>query len=195
MRQLSEKGYLKTELGKNMGVLIRHGIAVSQYAYRLAKELKLDEDICYDTATAGLLHDIGKLRLSGFYSTDRDLTFENSKYTRMHSKFGYEHLKNKNYSDAVAGMVLHHHENYDGTGYPDSLKGEEIPPGSRIIRICDSFAALHSRRPYREAFEREESLRIMIDEIKNFDLGYFLAFQRMINNMDASEFKKEKRVY
>ncbi|SHI56091.1 HD-GYP domain-containing protein [Parasporobacterium paucivorans] len=194
MNGISEHEYQRTELGRNMKVLIQHGIAVSQYSHKLAMELGMEEKQCYDVAVASLLHDVGKLRLSGYSCADEGLTFENSKYTRMHSKFGYELLKEKDYSEEILQMVLHHHENFDGTGYPDNLKGEEIPVGARIIRICDSFTALHSGRSYREAFGQEEALHIMIDEVKNFDLQFFLAFQRMINVQDAEEFLIEKRI-
>ena len=77
--------------------------------------------------------------------------------------------------------VLHHHENMDGSGYPDNLSGEDIPYGARIIRICDVFSALIADRPYRKAFEEDVAVELMIDEIKNFDIKIFLAFQRVVH--------------
>ncbi len=78
-------------------------------------------------------------------------------------------------------MVLHHHENFDGTGYPDNLKGGKIPRGARILRVCDVFCALTSDRPYRSAFSPGAAVRLMIDEIKDYDMRVFLTFQRVIH--------------
>ena len=78
--------------------------------------------------------------------------------------------------------ILYHHENYDGTGYPANLAGEKIPFGARILRICDVYCALTSDRPYRSAFPREQAMELMTEEVKNFDLKMFLAFQRVIHS-------------
>ena len=81
--------------------------------------------------------------------------------------------------------MLHHHENWDGSGYPDSLRGEEIPYGARILRVCDVFSALISDRPYRKAFDSATAMELMIEEIKNFDIKVFLAFQRIIHRDES----------
>ena len=96
-----------------------------------------------------------------------------------------------NYSQTILNAVYYHHENYDGTGYPDNLKGKDIPREARILRTCDVFAALVSDRPYRSAFDIETAIELMIEEIKNFDMEVFLAFQRFIN---SDEFEKVKRL-
>ena len=83
--------------------------------------------------------------------------------------------------------MRHHHENYDGSGYPDNLSGEGIPLGARIIRVCDVYAALTSDRPYRKAFESQSAVQMMIEEIKDFDVKVFLAFQRMIHKNKEKE--------
>ena len=100
----------------------------------------------------------------------------------MHSALGYEELKGQGYSKFVLESILYHHENYDGTGYPYNLTGEEIPIGGKMnSRVCDVFAALSSDRPYRSAFDTSTVMELMIDEIKNFDMEVFLAFQRVIH--------------
>ncbi len=163
---------------------LSHGIVVSNLAYAVASEMKLDEKICYELAIAGMLHDIGKLKLTGYiYGQEQDpLLIEELKYVRMHSTLGYEELKGQGYSDFVLESILYHHENYDGSGYPSNLAGNDIPIGARILRVCDVFAALSSDRPYRSAFEVGTVMELMIDEIKNFDMEIFLAFQRVIHN-------------
>lgn len=162
---------------------LNHGMVVSNLAYAVAKELGLEEDVCYQMAIAGMLHDIGKLKLTGYINgQEKDpLVIEELKYVRMHSALGYEELKDQGYSDFVLESILYHHENYDGSGYPSNKAGEEIPLGARILRVCDVFAALSSDRPYRKAFDRDTVMELMIDEVKNFDMEVFLAFQRVVH--------------
>lgn len=163
---------------------LNHGVVVSNLAYAVAAEMGWDEAFCYQMAIAGMLHDIGKLKLTGYINgQERDpLLIEELKYVRMHSSLGYEELKEQGYSDIVLQSILYHHENYDGSGYPSNLSGDSIPLGARILRVCDVYAALSSDRPYRKAFDVSTVIELMIDEIKNFDMEVFLAFQRVVHN-------------
>ncbi len=163
---------------------INHGIRVSNLAYHVAKRLGLYEDQCHELAVAGMVHDIGKLKVSGYlYGRNKDtLTIEEIKYVRMHSRLGYEILMRYDFSDFIIESILYHHENYDGSGYPENLAGDQIPIGSRILRVCDVYVALTSDRPYRKAFDRNTALELMIEEVKNFDMKIFLAFQNVIHD-------------
>ena len=163
---------------------LNHGVVVSNLAYAVAAEMGRDEAFCYQMAIAGMLHDIGKLKLTGYINgQERDpLLIEELKYVRMHSSLGYEELKEQGYSDIVLQSILYHHENYDGSGYPSNLSGDSIPLGARILRVCDVYAALSSDRPYRKAFDVSTVIELMIDEIKNFDMEVFLAFRRVVHN-------------
>lgn len=161
---------------------IEHGIQVSNLAYAVAKQMHLPEEQCYELAVAGILHDIGKLRLTSYVSGNTNpLMIEEIKYVRRHTQLGYEALKDRGYSEFVLRTIYYHHENYDGSGYPENLRGEEIPLGSRILRVCDTFAALTEKRPYRDAFDIHTAVRLMIDEVKNFDMQVFLAFMRAVH--------------
>lgn len=163
---------------------LNHGIVVSNLAYAVAAELGQDEEFCYQMAIAGMLHDIGKLKLTDYINGQENdpLLIEELKYVRMHSSLGYEELKDQGYSELVLQSVLYHHENYDGSGYPSNLRGDSIPLGARILRVCDVYAALSSDRPYRKAFDVSTVIELMIDEIKNFDMEVFLAFQRVVHD-------------
>lgn len=167
---------------------IGHGIAVSNLAYDVSSCMGMDAHFCYEMAIAGLVHDIGKLRLAGYLYGEEDshpLVIEELKYVRMHSTLGYEALKEQGgYSPFVLESVLYHHENYDGSGYPKNLSGEDIPLGARILRVCDVYCALRSERSYRGAFDREAAMELMIEEVKNFDMKVFLAFQRVVHAAD-----------
>lgn len=170
-------------LDYNMEDEMNHGIYVSNMVYLVAKELRLPEEQCYELAVAGMLHDIGKLRLNELYESEDQLVIEEMRCVRMHATFGYEILKQYDYSDVILKSILYHHENYDGTGYPENRSVEDIPLGARIIRVCDTFAALTSDRPYRKHFELDTTIELMIEEIKNFDLKIFIAFRRVVQEV------------
>lgn len=178
---INQKHLLKYTLDDQVG----HAMLVSNLCYRVGRELGLDEETCEYLYDAGILHDIGKEKLASYiYEENNPLIVEEMKYVRMHSQLGYEILKERGYSDFILQAVKHHHENMDGSGYPDNLQGEEIPYGARIVRVCDVFAALISDRPYRKSFDEEAAIELMIDEIKNFDIKIFLAFQRVIHSRE-----------
>ena len=168
-----------------------HGIIVSRLARMVAEELGEPEEFCYDMAQAGMLHDVGKMRLGQYlYGRKKDaLGIEEMRYVRMHPEFGRQILKNEGYNDMILEAVYHHHENYDGTGYPDNLKGGSIPYGARILRICDVFAALVSERPYRSAFPVDTAVELLIEEAKNFDMQIFLALQRVMHSDGFEDLK------
>lgn len=162
---------------------IRHGVCVSNLTFLIAKKLGLPEEECYDLAVAGMVHDIGKLRLSSYLygRNSNGMLIEEIQYMRMHSKLGYEILKENGYSDTICEAVLYHHENYDGSGYPDNRKAEQIPLGARIMRVADAFTALISERPYREAYDFDNAISIMIEDVKEYDMQVFLAFMDVIH--------------
>ncbi len=167
-----------------------HGVMVSNLAYKLAKELGYDEDFCREIADAGMVHDIGKLELGDYLYGRRKnaLKIEEIKYVRMHPALGFKFLNERNIGDEkLRQAIYHHHENYDGSGYPDNIKGEEIPIGARILRVCDVYSALISERPYRAAYDKDTAMELMIDEVKNFDMKVFLAFMRVVHSEDYHE--------
>lgn len=161
-----------------------HGVMVSNIAYMLTKELGESEEYCQQMALAGMVHDIGKIKLSKYLYANKDdtLVIEHMKYVRMHSTFSHNILKREHYPEHIVQSVYHHHENYDGTGYPDKLKGGDIPRGARILRVCDVFSALVSKRSYRDAFDEHTALELMIEEASNYDMEVFLAFMRLIHS-------------
>lgn len=175
---------------------IEHGILVANLTYELAKRLKLDERECYELKIAGMMHDIGKLKLSEYLygRNSGELSVEEMKYMRMHSKISFDVLKNYDYSDNIMKVVLYHHECLDGSGYPDNLKGTDIPLGARILKVTDEFAALISDRPYRKAFDIDTAVNILIEEIKNLDMRVFIEFQRMIHEEETFEIIRNSKI-
>ncbi len=173
----------------NMTEELAHGTYVSCLARELARELGKSTEEQDRLALAGLVHDIGKLKLANYiYGEEKiesPLVVEEMKYVRMHSMLSYGILRDKGFDEDILTAVRHHHENYDGSGYPDHLAGEEIPESSRILRVCDVYAALTSDRPYRKKFSEEEAMSLMIDEINHFDMRIFLAFERVAHRIGA----------
>ena len=168
---------------------LAHGMTVSNLAYLVGKQMNYSEEDCHDLALAGFLHDIGKLELVK-YVRDHEgetLVIEEMKYVRRHPRLGAEILEKKGYSQKIVDMVKFHHENCDGSGYPMNLSREDIPIGSRIIRVCDVFAALTNDRPYRKAFDIQTAMKLMIEESKDYDVQVFLAFMNVVHHEDVKK--------
>lgn len=175
------KDDIETPIEVTIEEALEHGMIVSNLAYLVSKELGMDEEFCYDMAVAGIVHDIGKLKIHSFLlqKFEHIMAIDEARYIRMHPSMGYAILKEKGFHDRILSAVLSHHENYDGSGYPNNLKGKSIPLEGRILHVCDCFGALISNRPYRQAFDLETAIEVMIDETKNFDMKVYLAFQNL----------------
>lgn len=131
-----------------------HSQRVSRLARMIASDYGLRSAAINDVEAAALLHDIGKIEAlyAEIISKSAKLTEDERKIIRTHATKGADLLQTLTSMDrAVIAGVRHHHERYDGTGYPDGLKGKEIPIAARIIMLCDSIDAMLSDRPYREA--------------------------------------------
>lgn len=177
---------------------ISHGMIVSRLAVLVSKELGLEDSFCERIAVAGMLHDIGKLQMSEELHLDRSkaMVVEKMKYVRMHATFSRDIMEGQGFDKELCDMVYHHHENYDGSGYPSNLSGENIPLGARIIRVCDVYTALISKRSYREAFSKKVAVDLMIEEVKHFDMKIFLAFMRVLHSDEIGIIDKllEKKI-
>ena len=163
---------------------LTHGMLVSNVAYLVSRELNMTEEECEQAAMAGMVHDIGKLQLGAYVDVELKnyMRIDQMRYDRTHPTLGYALLMERDFDEKVCDAILYHHENYDGTGYPANLAGEDIPYLARILRVCDVFAALISERPYREAFDIDTAIELMIDEVRHFDMRIFLAFQRVVQS-------------
>lgn len=171
----------------DMNDSVRHGMCVSILSSRLGRELGCDDVFVHKLAVAGMLHDVGKLQISPYIygRQGHTMKIEEMRYVRLHAKLGADILGREGYDRDIVDMVHYHHENYDGSGYPYRMCGDEIPLGARIIRVCDVFSALVSDRPYRKAFDADTAFGMVIDEVRHFDMKVFLAFQRMFNTTDV----------
>ena len=144
----------------NTGV---HSTRLAEWALHVAGELGLDRDCLADIEVAALLHDIGKIGVSdAILNKPSKLTAAEYEIMKKHPEFGWAVLRQVPGMERASLMILHHHESYDGTGYPGGLKGEEIPVGSRIVAVIDAFDAMVSTRPYRQGMPFEEAERRLL---------------------------------
>ena len=107
---------------------------------------------------------------------------------RAHVRVGHDLLRNVPILQTVAEVVLHHHERYDGTGYPDGLQGEEIPTAARIVAVVDAYCAMITRRSYKEAYTEERARsELRTGAGRQFDPGVVDAFLRVLDSPDARD--------
>lgn len=159
-----------------------HSERVTKYALLIADELGLNEDQKKLISYAGLLHDIGKIGIAdSILNKKAALTPEDRKVIENHPLFGDQILGPIKFLREAQYIVLHHHERYDGSGYPSKLKGEEIPLLARIITVADSFDAMTSDRPYRKAFSLEEAMEELRRKAgTQFDPKIVSVFEKVI---------------
>jgi len=164
-----------------------HHQAVSRYSIELAGVLNLPTKTIEIIERAALLHDIGKIGIpnSILFRPDH-LTTPEWNIMKLHPVTGSELLhsqNNINFGSEIIDAVRHHHEKWDGSGYPDGLYAEDIPLAARIIAVADAYDAMISDRPYRKALSKEYALNeIMNCSGKQFDpmiVAYFINSQRI----------------
>ena len=137
-----------------------HEEAVAELAAAIAAELGLDPDEQRAIRYAALTHDIGKLGVpTEILNKPGSLSEEEWVIMRRHTVVGAELLARIPFFEGMIAPVRGHHERWDGSGYPDGLCGEEIPVGARILCVCDSYNAMTTNRPYREALSDEAALQ------------------------------------
>jgi len=142
----------------------RHSERVKNLSIEIGKALNLDEESIKALGTAAMFHDIGKISIPDEILNKPDkLTKEEYEIIKTHTTTGYDIL---NTADEYSDLAIHaslHHERYDGLGYPNGLKGDQIPLFSRIIAVADAYEAMTSDRPYRKKMSKEKAIQEIID--------------------------------
>ncbi len=160
-----------------------HNFRVAMYGLQLAQAMNLDTELLRALARGGLIHDVGKIQVPneilnkpGKLTTDERIVIE------QHPVIGYEMCKYIGFMTEELSVIRHHHEKWDGTGYPDKLKGTEISLLARILAIADVYDALTSRRSYREPWPHERALQVIVEGSgTHFDPDCVSAFVRLCN--------------
>ncbi len=162
-------GALDSHLGYQTG----HGGRVARLANRVGREIGLDDDALQRLHFAALLHDIGMLKFDRALQKDR-------KVCEKHPILGYKMLGRIRLWEDVAPIVLHHHEWFDGSGYPEGIAGADIPLESRIIAVCDAYDAITAEASYRIARSHEEAMHeLRVGAGTQFDPDVVAVFETL----------------
>lgn len=160
----------------NTGV---HSTRLAEWAVQVAGEVGLKDEVALsDIEIAALLHDIGKIGIpDSVLHKPAKLTHEEHELMKKHPEYGWAVLQKIPGMERASLLVLHHHESYDGRGYPGGLEGEEIPIGSRIVSVIDAFDAMVSFRPYRQGLPPQEAERRLLEASgRQFDSAIVKSF-------------------
>lgn len=162
--------------------IVQHNIEVSKMAEAFAHFLDMPEEKCKMIAVAGVFIDLGKIAMDfSVFQQKRILTFDEFEYVKQHASKSTEILIQSNLiSREILSCIIHHHENYDGTGYPSKLREGAIPEGAMILKICDVYKALTEKRPYRTSYSHKEALVIMLGEKYKYNPALIDAFEQFI---------------
>jgi putative nucleotidyltransferase with HDIG domain len=175
-----------------------HSTAVSRYAVPVAREMMMSDDELESIEFAALLHDIGKIAVpEAVLNKPGKLTREEFEQIKIHPSAGADIIGSVSFLKTAVSSVKHHHERWDGKGYPDGLKGDDIPLCAQVVGIVDTFDAMTSTRSYRKALSEEEAVK----EIKRcsgsqfnpavveaFVNAYNAGFIKIQENRSAYEF-------
>jgi putative nucleotidyltransferase with HDIG domain len=166
-----------------------HARRVRRYARALASRVGIvDEEELRTLETAALFHDVGKLAIPDHVlSKTGPLTPEEYEQVKHHAAIGADLLTGLAFPGPLALVVRHHHENWDGTGYPDRLRREDIPAGARALSIADCYDALTSDRPYRRALSHATAMAMMTDRCASmFDPMMIEAFVSIAESLQPA---------
>ncbi len=159
-----------------------HSSRVGEMSVRLAREMGLGIDFAASLETGGLLHDIGKVAVpERILHKPGRLTDEEYEIVKAHPVTGWQICKDLRSAHHVLPCIRHHHERYDGRGYPDGLAGDAIPLAARIMGVADVYDALTSARPYRDGMSPERAHGILVAENDRglWDPDVFQAFESL----------------
>jgi putative two-component system response regulator len=162
-----------------------HCERLSEYSTLLGQQLELPDDYITALRRAGVVHDVGKVAVpDAILLKPGRLTEEEWKVMREHPAVGERICAPLKSFRLVIPIIRHHHEKFDGSGYPDGLRGETIPISARVLQIVDVYDALTTERPYKKPFSSTEALQTMKEEVSNgwWDPNIFEEFARLIQS-------------
>ncbi len=158
---------------------------LAQLASKFGAELDMPENIQHALKMAAQVHDIGKAVVPGrILGKTEELTETEVEAIRAHPEAGAKIVETAGQTENLLAAVLHHHENWDGTGYPDKLKGSEIPYLARVLRVLDAYEAMVSDRPYREALSHDAAIAELQEKAgTEFDPELIVSFTACLDRL------------
>lgn len=184
---------------KSLGIIAENNLYIFSHSVQVTalnllfheKQFKLPPDELLDVGIGSLLHDYGMTFISSEVMDKPDALSKVEYYkVKQHAQLGYEFMKETGqYSEIALNIIRHHHERYDGNGYPCGLKGDAISRSAQVGAICDVYCALTMDRVYRKACSQAEALKIMAEEAQNgaFNPDFFNTFAELINESNGAQ--------
>ena len=167
-----------------------HCDRVARYSVELARTVGLESGMLLDIKHGGWLHDCGKIGVpESILNFPGKLTDSDMDVVKQHPVWGAEVANLAHMSKAVVNIILYHHEQHNGKGYPLGLKGDKIPVEAQIVAIADVFDALYSERPYRKAFGFDKVVAIMDEMADHFDPKLMALFLEIIKKEEGQAVK------
>lgn len=158
-----------------------HSVRVSKLSKQIAEDAKIKINLKY-LQYAALLHDIGKIIIpDSILNKATILSKPERKMVEQHTILGYEAVQNLRIPEEIKESILYHHENYDGTGYPNKIKGNEIPLVARLIKVADVYDALTPDRPRRKSYSEKEAKDIMMKEKNKYEPILLSSFMKLLS--------------
>lgn len=171
-----------------------HNYRVTLYSIKLAEQIELDKEYIKKLIVGAFLHDVGKIGIpDGILLKNGKLTSEEFEIMKEHVLKGIQLVQGNPWLENSKDVILCHHEKYDGTGYPNQIKGDDIPIIARIFSIVDVFDALTSKRPYKEPFSYDKTMQILNDSSgTHFDKKLLSEFENISNKLYTNRKSKTK---
>ena len=165
-----------------------HAQNVADLCKTMASMMGFDKRSLLNLQYASILHDVGKIAVpTSVLAKENRLEKEELEIIRRHPEISAEIIRPVSFLQKVIPIIRHHHENVDGSGYPDGLKGEEIPLESRILAVADAYDAMTSNRPYREAITRERALTLISERAgTQFDADVVNVFVEVMSESESA---------
>jgi putative nucleotidyltransferase with HDIG domain len=169
-----------------------HSERVASWSAEIAEELSLHAEEVEFLKTGAMLHDIGKIGVpESIIKSPKPMTDEQYDIMKIHPVRGVEILAPISFLRNHLHLIRNHHECFDGSGYPDGLKGDEIPLGAQIITVADAYDAMTSSRPYRKAFRPKQALKEILENAgTQFGPTVCDAFERIFDRISGKNRKK-----
>ena len=159
-----------------------HAVRVCEYVNKITKYLNLSQPECENIATAAMLHDIGKIGIKeAVLQKEEGLTIKEYEEIKKHPEMSEKIVRPIGLSEEILSIIKHHHEWYNGEGYPEGISQAEIPLGARILSVADAYDAMTTNRPYRKAFSKEKAISELVKgKNTQFDPAIVEAFMGCI---------------
>lgn len=148
---------------------IFHSIRVAKLSAMLCDKMGIKQKEKEEIVVSAALHDIGKSMVSrSILNKPGKLNNREWSYIKLHPEYGAELTAKIGLSPRISKNILYHHEDYSGSGYPKKAKGRSIPLGACIVRVCDSYDAMRTKRPYKVGFTHDEAIKELINKRQNY---------------------------